>query len=287
MGRIQLRYVVIASAVLCLGIAVPIGLSQVNDTDAPPAVLIPIIATGFFVMLWLGGFLTFLAIRVPFDLWRLWRAPEAVERRTRRVAAARDARARRAAANAARRVAESGPWWEALLGWVVAIPVVGGVVAGVIAIGVHWEHVGPPFEAAFDWLDRNGWVVPLGVAVFFGPIVIFYAVDHVKKPRRGPRASIKARRKAQEHHDRSFSECPNCGVRSFDNARGSCRFERCFRSTLPSRNAPPKPASQPRPANEARFPMTSNPESRWRRCADCGLQYARAGDCPACARSTT
>ena len=286
MGRIQLRYVVMASAVLCLGVAIPIGLS-VDDADAPPALLIPVFAAGFFVMLWLCGLLVVVAVRLPFDLRRLWRAPEAVERRARRAADARKARARRAAEDAARRGVDSGLWWETLLGWLAAIVAIGGAITGVIATDIHWDHVGPPLEAALGWLDRNGWIVPLGVAVIFGPMVAFYAIDHVKKRRRGPRASIDARRKAQEHYERSFSVCPNCRSRSFDNTRGRCRFERCFESTLPSRNAPTKPASQPRPGNEARFPMTSNPESRWRRCADCGLQYARAGDCPACARSTT
>lgn len=56
MDRLEWRHAVIASAVLCLAIAVPLGLTA-NDPDTSPALLIPILATAFFVMLWLCGFL--------------------------------------------------------------------------------------------------------------------------------------------------------------------------------------------------------------------------------------
>lgn len=285
MDRLEWRHAVIASAVICLAVAIPIGLSA-NDPDAPPALLIPILAIAFFAMLWLCGFLAVFAIRLPFDLWRLWQSPEKVEQRVRRATAAREARARRAAKDAARRAADSGPWWEALLGGLAAILVVSGLAAGIVATRIHWNHIGPAIEAVFNWVDANGWVVPLGVAVLFSPMLAFIAVDHVKKRRRSRTASIEARRRMKDHFNREFSVCPNCGVQSFEIARGRCYLQKCFESTQPLPNAPHSPVSRPVPANEARFPMSSSTKNRWQRCSDCGLQYAGARDCPACARSS-
>lgn len=284
MKRLGWRHAVIASAVLCLAVAVPIGLTA-NDPDAPPALLIPILATAFFVALWFCGFITILAVRLPFDLWRLWRTPEAFERRARRAAAARKARARRATEVSARRAADSGPWWEALLGYLAGTLFAGGIVAGVVAFWIHRDHVGPVIETVFDWVDRNTWIVPLALAVMFGPIVAFVAVDHFKKRRRSRTESIEARRKMKEHFNREFSVCPACGVQSFNNARGRCILSDCDTSTLPPSRAPADSVAHPAPADENRFPMTSDPQSRWHRCADCGLQFAGARDCPACAGS--
>lgn len=161
------------------------------------------------------------------------------------------------------------------------------VICLAVAIPIHWEHVGPAIEAVFGWVDRNAWIVPVGLAVVSVPMLAYISVDHVKKRRRSRTASIEARRRMKEHFNREFSVCPNCGVQSFNNALGRYYIQKCFESTLSRPSTPHSPVSRPVPANEARFPMSSSPKNRWQRCSDCGLQYAGAGDCPACARSSS